>query len=394
MRTVFFTNSCSILIAVNTEVIAQLSKLPNHLRTGHSEEESRIQLQLVHTSGQVCSQYTVAPLALFVAHTFFVVTFHETYPTVCFLIKSAKGTAFFIPHCSLAVSVIHVTPQVHAVGSQFLFFAGIAKMFQNDVSIALCLLDGSIVILQNSYTVCIVIRGCTFVRSCLRETFGQVEAETIQLVFFEEELQIAFHKLAHQRFFVIEIVEDAIRMRSIDVEVRIVCRSLVFAAIPIQFSKRMTACSMVVDNIEDDRHTGLVTGINKLFITVLCSIRLVHSKIEAWIVTPAVVTVKFLHRHQFDSIDTDLLQIRDFVHCSVQITGCRKVAQVHFVNHQLSRLCYLEIVHLPRISIAANFKGRYNAASTFRISQISVVDRSGNIGIVIRIEYFLGIGIC
>ena len=206
-------------------------------------------------------------------------------------------------------------------------------MFQNDVSIALCLLDGGIVILQNGNAACIVVRSCTFVRSSLRETFGQVEAETIQLVLFEEELQIAFHKLAHQRLFVIEVVEDTIRMRCIDVEVRIIGRSLVIAAVPIQFGKRMVARSMIVNDIKDDCHTSFVTGINELFVTVLRSISLIHGEIEAWIVPPAVVTVKFLHRHQFDGIDTDLFQIRDFIHCSTQITGCRKVTQMHFVDH-------------------------------------------------------------
>ena len=59
-------------------------------------------------------------------------------------------------------------------------------------------------------------------------------------------------QLAHQGTFMVEVLEDAVRMRGVCVEVGIVSRGLVLCAVPIQAGKRHVAGGMVVYYIEND----------------------------------------------------------------------------------------------------------------------------------------------
>ena len=60
-----------------------------------------------------------------------------------------------------------------------------------------------------------------------------------------------------------------------------------------------------------------MASVNKLLIHGLCAISLIHRKKEARIIPPTVVSVKLLHRHQFDGIDSHSLQIRKLAHCTI-----------------------------------------------------------------------------
>jgi hypothetical protein len=95
----------------------------------------------------------------------------------------------------------------------------------------------------------------------------------------------------------IEVVEYAVRVRCVYVKVGIVWGCLIVCAVPVQFGKRHTSGCMIVNYIKNNCHSCLVARINEVFVHFLCSIRFVQSKEEAWIISPAIVAVKFLDRH-------------------------------------------------------------------------------------------------
>ena len=196
-------------------------------------------------------------------------------------------------------------------------------MFQDNISVILCLLDGCIIILQDGNTFSIIIGCRAFCRTCLRKAFCQVKAEAIHFIFLQQELQIALHEFTHQRAFVVEIVEYTIRMGSLNIEVRIIFRSLV--TIPIQLGKRIVPGGVIIDHIENDSHTRFMASVNKLLIHGFCTISLVHRKEEARIIPPTVVSIKLLHRHQFDGIDSHSLQIRELTHRTIDVAGSGEV---------------------------------------------------------------------
>ena len=121
----------------------------------------------------------------------------------------------------------------------------------------------------------------------------------------------------------IEVMEHTIRMRCFHIEIWIILCSLI--TIPIEFSQRIISCSMIINHIQNNCHTRLMASVNKLLIHGLCAISLIHRKKEARIIPPTVVSVKLLHRHQFDGIDSHSLQIRKLAHCTIDVAGGGKV---------------------------------------------------------------------
>ena len=112
---------------------------------------------------------------------------------------TVRRTAVFFPtHGRLAIGIVHVAPQVYPFCRQFLFFFLFAEVLEYDEGIALCCLHCRVVVLQDGYAGGIVVGGGGFGRCGLGEAFGEVETETVYLVFVQQELQVALHELAHQ----------------------------------------------------------------------------------------------------------------------------------------------------------------------------------------------------
>ena len=102
----------------------------------------------------------------------------------------------------------------------------------------------------------------------------------------------------------IEIMKDTVGMRFFHIKPRVIgCRTVIFG-IPIQTGKRMRTTGMVVNNIKKNSHTRFVAFIDKSLIHMIGTVSLVQSKIETRIVSPAVIAIELLHRHQLNSIET------------------------------------------------------------------------------------------
>ena len=100
----------------------------------------------------------------------------------------------------------------------------------------------------------------------LRKALGQVEAETINLILLKQELQIPFDILLHQLTLMIEIMEHAVRVRSIHIEVGIIACRLILVGVPIEFGKGMIARSVIVHHVENYRHIQFVAPVDELSI--------------------------------------------------------------------------------------------------------------------------------
>ena len=189
----------------------------------------------------------------------------------------------------------------------------------------------------------------------------------------------------------VEVMEYTKGMRCLHIEVRVILCS--FVSIPIELCQRIISCGMIINHIQNNCHAGLMTSVNELLIHSLCSIRFVHRKEEARIIAPAIIAVKFLHRHQFNGIDTHFLQIRKFTHCSIDVAGSGKITQVQFINNQFFGIGNLEIIHLPVVIVLLNLESRNNASSAFRIGHILIISRSRYVRVIIRVKYLLSISI-
>ena len=247
-------------------------------------------------------------------------------------------------------------------------------MLQNNISVFFHFLDGCIIIFQNGNATRIVVGCRTFSARSLCESFRQIKTEAIHLIFLQQELQVALHKLTHQWTFMIKVMEHTIRMRRLHIEVWIVLCCLI--TIPIKFGQRIISCSMIINHIQNNCHTGLMTSVNELLIHCFCPISLIHREEKTRIIPPTVITVKLLYRHQLNGIDTHFLQVRKLSHRTIYVAGGGKVAQVQFVYHQLLRICYLKAIGLPIITVFLYLEGRNDSYSSFRISHTFVIGRS------------------
>lgn len=150
---------------------------------------------------------------------------------------------------------------------------------------------------------------------------------------------------------------------------------------------------MVVDHIKKDSHTRFVAFIDESLIHAVRTVSLVQSEIETRIVSPTVVSVELLHRHQLDGIEAQTFQIPYLLHRPVQVACSSEVAQQQFVDHQVLFIGYPEVFDLPVISILPYLEHRSNADSPRRILFRIGIGRRGNVFIIIRIEYLTAVSI-
>ena len=267
-------------------------------------------------------------------------------------------------------------------------------MLEYDEGIALCCLHCRVVVLQDGYAGGIVV-GCGGFGGCgLGEAFGEVETETVYLVFVQQELQVALHELAHQGTFMVEVLEDAVRMRGVCVEVGIVSRGLVLCAVPIQAGKRHVAGGMVVYYIENDGHAFAVAGVNEVFIHFWGAIRLIEGEEETRVVSPAVVPVKLLNRHQLDGVDAHVFQVVQLLQGAVDGAAGGEIAQMHLVDDRLLGVLHLEVGYGPCIVVSLYLEYRNNSFSAFGVGLVVGIGGRRDVVVMLRVENLFAVGIC
>ena len=178
-------------------------------------------------------------------------------------------------------------------------------------------------------------------------------------------------------------------MRCIYIEERIVGRGLVGRSIPIHLGMREITGCMVVHHIENHSDTFLVACIDEIFIVFFSTVSFVHGEEIARIVSPTIITVKFLCWHQLDGIHTHFFQIRKFAHGSMNVTVCSEITQQQFVDNQFVGILHFEFA--PIVGVFLNLEYRGNSLGTFRIRLVIRISRCRNIGVVVRVENLFAI---
>ena len=152
-------------------------------------------------------------------------------------------------------------------------------MFQNHYGIRVIALHALRVVRKDVHAALVVVGSGTFVALLVCEALGEVETETVHVIFFHKILQAFLHMLTERLVLVIPVVEHAVRMRSIDIEPRIVGCSLVVLRIPVKFRIRMCTGRLIVNDIHDYGHTPGMTTVNELLVHITRTIGLVESEI-------------------------------------------------------------------------------------------------------------------
>ena len=187
----------------------------------------------------------------------------------------------------------------------------------------------------------------------LCESFRKVETESVDLVFLDEILEILLHIFAEHRVAVVPLMVHIVWMRRGREEPWIAFGDIVHAVIPVEGCIWMHTGSMIVDNIEEDGHSSLMAGIDECLVVVPRSIYLVHSEICVSSVSPAVVTIEFLHRHELDDIHSEFVEIVEVFHRCLEvafpISVIGKVTKEKLVDNKIILVFYLIISDFPII---------------------------------------------
>ena len=152
-------------------------------------------------------------------------------------------------------------------------------MFENHDGIRIVALHAPGIVGQDVHAALVVVGSCTFVALLVCEAFGEVETETIDMIFVHQIVQTFLDMLTERHILVIPVVEYAVWVRGIDIEPRIVGSCLVVGGIPVKLCVRMRPGCLIINDIHDYGHAFRMTFINELLVHCSCSVSLVKSEI-------------------------------------------------------------------------------------------------------------------
>ena len=119
--------------------------------------------------------------------------------------------------------------------------------------------------------------------------------------------QNAFSEILRLKTFVVEIVSNIEVVFWSWIEPRITCSWLPILSstcIEIHTHHWILTETVIQSNIHDYRDSAIVRFIYKSFQSFSTSIGFIWSKIERWVITPAVVSFKLINWHQLNSCHT------------------------------------------------------------------------------------------
>ena len=232
-------------------------------------------------------------------------------PTPCGKDAAAKVGIIDKAHRGLLIVIRVVTPKHHAVVGELDLFGVIGKMLEYDVTTGRLKLHSVVIALPNRDPRRIVTTPGPYIgpRIILCEPLRQIESISIHLIFLEPMLHDPAAKIAGHHTLVVKIVENIKGMTRRFVEPRIVGSRAVARAVPIQCRQRITAGRMIEHHIEDNGNAAAMTGVNEFFQRIFGTVIFIGCKIIRGIIAPAFVAIELTHRHQFNGIDAQPLQI-------------------------------------------------------------------------------------
>ena len=226
----------------------------------------------------------------------------------------------------MAIAVVEVAPYLDTLFGKCTLLGITAEVLEYHYGLGIHGLDGVMVLGEHVDTTLVVVRCGGLGTFALGEALGEVEAETIEAVLTEQVLEVALHMLAHLGVLVVPVVEHAVGVGGCDVEPRVVRCGTVAGSVPIELGHGVCTGGVVVYHIEEHCDATAVTLVDELLVHLACAVGLVHGKVGAGVVAPAVVAVELLHRHQLDGVDAQRLQVVEAGKCPLQVLGGGEVA--------------------------------------------------------------------
>ena len=184
-------------------------------------------------------------------------------------------------------------------------------MLQNTIRLWLNGLHFIINTLPYCYTTCIIIAPRTYIVSGidLGKPFRKIPPKTIHFIFSQPMFYHTVNKIFGSQRLMIKIVTNIEWMFCRFIEPWIICRRLIECTIKIHLHHWRTATGMIQGNIHNDGYSPFVAFIYKLFQHSFCTINLIRCQIKGRIITPTIVTVKFIEWHDLYRIYTQFFQI-------------------------------------------------------------------------------------
>ena len=161
----------------------------------------------------------------------------------------------------------------------------------------------------------------------------------------------------------VPVMVDTPLMRCIDVEPRVVGCGLVCSAVPIHRSIRMCSGCMIIHDVENDSYAVLVACVDESLIVLALSICLVHSKICMCTISPAVVSVELLDRHELDGIHSEGLEVikltESGLDASLSICIVGKVTDKKLIDDKVVLIFDIIILDFPVVDIPVDLECRH-----------------------------------
>ena len=152
---------------------------------------------------------------------------------------------------------------------------------------------------------------------------------------------------------------------------------------------------MVVHHVKDDSNASFMTGIYQRLEVVFCSVSFVDCEIKGRVVSPAVIAIELVYRHEFQSLDTQILKIVQAVFNELQRSFFGKVAHEEFVNHKVFLIGPDKVGVAPVKCLLPRCENAHRPRSEISGIRRNVwIRRFRNPRIVPLVQDDLGIGIC
>ena len=266
------------------------------------------------------------------------------------------------------VLTVHIAPQLHSRLGEYLFFRSVREVFKYHNRIRIGAVHGVVVIREYVDAALVVSAPAGNIAAAvlLGETFGEVETETVNMIFLKQISQALAYGLPHHFIIVVQVVEDTERMGCHRIEPRIGSRGRVGRCIPVHFGPRAVSGKVVIDDVDQDGYSAAVALVYEFLVFLACTVCLVKREIMVRIVSPAEVAVEFLNRHKLYRIDPELLEIVQLCLGSGQVAGFGEISEQEFIYDEIVLVFDFETVVLPAVFRPFHTEGGNQGFGSFR----------------------------
>ena len=316
--------------------------------------------------------------------------------TVALVVRPAEVVAV-VTHAGLLVVGCGIGPQheprgiaiLSVVIREFKFLTKVAPVLEDHVHRRVLVPDVVAVFLQPSNSLGAV---SAIHALLLDDALREVPPESVDVVVLHPVVEVALDKFTRFGTSVIPIVEPRGAVRCACVEPRIVGENR--PVFPVHGDEGVGLVCMVVHHVQNHGNPTLVAGVHQGLEVVFGAIGLVDGEVKRGIVSPTVVAIELVDRHQFECLNAQPLEVVERVLNECQRTLFRPVAHQQFVDHEVLLVRPFEISVRPcKLRLAGRQDAHRPRGFVGRIGQEIGVSRFWNPGVVPLVQDDLRVGV-